>query len=95
MTANLMDDGTVHHNAEKIADEFGQMGTAIDITAGHDFTTFEADALVNSSGKLLDLFSEIIMQPNFADVEISRHKVQVVSMLTKKLMILLPLLVIK
>ncbi len=81
---SLLDEGTIHRSSVKIAEEFGQMGTGVDISPGYDFTTIDSDTLSLYSENLLELFSEIVMHPSFSDLEIKRKKAQVLSMLTKK-----------
>jgi zinc protease len=72
-------------NAMVLADEMGQLGTEIGIETGNDFTIITMDALVNSADKLLSLYSDIIMNPAFMDVEVARAKSQVIAQQQKKI----------
>lgn len=84
MTAYLMEQGTQSRDALKIADEFGQLGSSLDVSPGYDFTTFFADCLVSSKETLLPLFADIIMNPSFKDVELQRIRAQILASLQKK-----------
>ncbi|MFM6929125.1 MAG: M16 family metallopeptidase [Bdellovibrio sp.] len=84
MTAYLLEQGTQSRDAMKIADEFGQMGSSLDINPGYDVTTIYADSLTSSAEKMLDVFSDVIMNPAFKDMEIARMRSQVMSALKKK-----------
>lgn len=84
MTAYLLEQGTQTRDAMKIADEFGQMGTSLDVGPGYDVTTVYADALTSNSTQLLQLFSDVLMNPAFKDIEINRLRSQILASLQKK-----------
>ncbi|WP_413584916.1 M16 family metallopeptidase [Bdellovibrio sp. HCB274] len=85
ITAYLLEQGTQSRDAMKIADEFGQMGTALDVNPGYDVTTIYADALINDASNLLQVYSDILMNPSFKDGEINRLRSQLVASLKKKI----------
>ena len=85
MTAYLLEQGTQTRNASVIADEFGDMGSTLDITPGADVTTIYADSLSNSAEDLLKLLSDITMNPAFTDSEIHRMRSQILAGLQKKI----------
>ncbi len=84
MTAYLLEQGTQTRDAMKIADEFGQMGTSLDVSPGYDVTTIYADALTSNAQDLLQIFSDVLMNPAFKDIEINRLRSQIVASLKKK-----------
>jgi zinc protease len=84
LTAKLLEQGTQSHNANALADELGQLGTEINIEPGNDFTVVTMDALVNSTDKLITLFSDITLNPAFTDGEVARAKSQIVASQQKK-----------
>jgi zinc protease len=84
MTAYLLEQGTQTRDAMKIADEFGQMGTSLDVSPGYDVTTVYADALTSNSVQLLQVFADVLMNPAFKDIEINRLRSQIVASLKKK-----------
>jgi zinc protease len=85
LTAYLLEEGSQSRNAMQIADEFGQMGTSLDVSPGYDVTTFYADSLINKSNQLLTVFSDLVISPAFNDKEISRLRSQMYAVLTKKI----------
>ncbi|WP_374078605.1 M16 family metallopeptidase [Bdellovibrio bacteriovorus] len=85
LTAYLLEQGTQSQDAMKIADEFGQLGSAIDITPGSDVTTVYTDSLTTGADTLLDLFADVSMNPAFKDGEISRLRSQMLAGLQKKI----------
>ncbi len=85
LTSRLLAEGTQSKSATVLADELGNLGTEIGIDPGNDFTIISMDSLSNSAVKLLDLYSDIIMNPAFLDVEVVRTKSQVIAQLQKKI----------
>lgn len=84
LTAALLEQGTQNHDANQIADEFGQLGSSLDINPGYDVTTIYGDALSSSSETLLNLISDVVMNPSFKDIEINRMRSQMIVGLQKK-----------
>ncbi len=85
LTVQLLEQGTQSKNALLLADEMGQIGTEINLDPGNDFTIISMDALISSSSKLLNLFSDMVMNPAFIDGEIVRAKSQVIAQQQKKI----------
>lgn len=83
-TAYLLEQGTQSKSATKVADEFGQLGSALDISPGTDVTTIYSDSLTTGAQPLLALFSDVAMNPAFKEGEISRIRSQLVASLQKK-----------
>lgn len=85
LTSYLLEQGTQSRPALKIADEFGQLGASLEITPGSDFTTIYSDSLSSDGEVLLDLFSDVAMNPAFQDREIPRIRSQMLAGLQKKI----------
>jgi zinc protease len=85
LTAYLLEQGTQTRDAVQISDDFGQLGTSLDISPGADFTTIYADALSTDSDAILKLFSDVTMNPAFKDREIVRLRSQMIASLQKKI----------
>lgn len=85
LTAYLLEQGTQTREAVKIADDFGQIGSSLDISPGADFTTIYADALSTDAPEVLKLFADVTMNPAFKDREIFRLRSQMVASLQKKI----------
>lgn len=84
-TAYLLEQGTQSKNATQVADEFGQLGSSLDISPGTDVTTLYSDALTTGARPLLGLFSDIAMNPAFKEGEINRMRSQMTAGLQKKI----------
>lgn len=84
LASQLLEQGTQSKNAMVLADELGNLGTEVNIEPSNDFTTIAMDSLVNSSDKLLSLYSDIVMNPAFLDVEVNRAKSQTIAQQQKK-----------
>ncbi|UXR65164.1 insulinase family protein [Bdellovibrio bacteriovorus] len=84
LTSYLLEQGTQTRDALKLADEFGQLGSSLDISPSADATTVYADSLTTGSQALLDLFSDVTMNPAFKDAEIARIRSQMLAGLQKK-----------
>lgn len=84
MTAYLLEQGTQSKSATQLADEFGQLGSSLDISPGSDVTTIYADSLTTGATTLLDLYADVVMNPSFKEGEISRIRSQLMASLQKK-----------
>lgn len=76
LTAYLLEQGTTTRNALVIADELGALGTGLDVDPGNDFTTLSMDSLSTGSHKMVEIFSNILTAPLFADKEVQRIQKQ-------------------
>ncbi|HEY1079470.1 MAG TPA: pitrilysin family protein [Bdellovibrio sp.] len=85
LTAYLLEQGSQSADAMKIADEMGQLGSALDVNPGADVTTIYADSLTTGADTLLKIFSDVVMNPAFKDSEIGRMRSQMLASLQKKI----------
>jgi len=85
ITSQLLEQGTQSKNALALADELGNLGTEVGIEPGNDFTMISMDALVSSADKMLALYSDIVMNPAFMDIEVNRIKSQIMAQQQKKI----------
>lgn len=84
MTAYMLEQGTTTRTATMIADELGQLGTELGISADDDMTTVRVDSLSTSAEKILNVFSDVLMMPNFSEKEIERIRTRTVSAIKKQ-----------
>lgn len=77
LTANLLDQGTTQKKALEIADLFADLGAEFEVQAGADFTILSTSSLITEFTPVLNLFSEVMMTPNFPQSEIERAQQQV------------------
>jgi zinc protease len=85
ITAHLLEDGTQSKDAMALAGALAELGTEVGIEPGNDLTVMSMDGLVNSSDKLLALFTDIAMNPAFLDQEVARAKSQTIAQQQKKI----------
>ena len=83
LTAHLLNKSTKKHKALEIADVIGQMGADYGIQVDGDYTMISASSLSRQRLELINIFTEIIMEPTFPEDELERAKKQVVSSIKK------------
>lgn len=81
MTVALLDQGTKKKKALEIADLFADSGAEFETAAGADFTLLSTSSLTTEFGKVLDLFVEVLLTPEFPSPEIERTRQQILVML--------------
>jgi zinc protease len=74
-TADLLREGTAKHNSSQIASELDEMGATFfaDAGFGEDLTTVGASGLSQSADKLMEVMSEIVLNPSFPAEEIKKY----------------------
>ncbi len=85
LTASLLEQGTQKRSATVLADEFGQIGTEVSIAPGGDFTFMSSDSLAKDKEQLLNLFTDVILNPAFKETEIYRLKSNIKASILKKI----------
>lgn len=83
--ADLLDQGTAKRNATQLADELASMGAEFNASVTSDYSLFGTSALSTDADSLLNLFSEIVMQPSFAAEEVERAKKRTIAQLRKRI----------
>jgi len=83
ITAHLLEQGTIHKSAVKIADDLGQIAAEFQSAPGNDFTIFETSSLSTEKKILLELFSDLLMNPSFQSAEIERMRSQQLAAIKK------------
>ncbi|MBI1823847.1 MAG: insulinase family protein [Nitrospirae bacterium] len=81
LTANLLEDGTESRTSKEIADAFDKMGTDFGVSPGVDYISFSTKLLKKDLGQGMELFSDILIHPQFPDRELSREKNELLSRL--------------
>ncbi len=76
LTSQLLDQGTENKKALEIADLFADSGAEFGVQAGSDFTILATSALITEFNSVLNLFSEVLMNPTFPHAEIERARQQ-------------------
>src|SRR5215469_13469245 len=75
-TADLLREGTAKRNSTQIATELEELGATFsaDAAFGGDLTVISASGLSESSDKLLELMSDIVLNPSFPADELERYR---------------------
>src|SRR5690606_27483727 len=72
LTAGLLEKGTQQRNAVQIAQEFGALGTDLKVEVKEDHSAFSAETLSSKGHHLMDLFTDIVLNPTFQEAEFRR-----------------------
>lgn len=77
-TANLLRDGTAKRSSTQIATELDELGATFNAEAsfGANVTTVTATGLSPSAGKLMDLMSDVVLNPSFPGDELEKYRRQ-------------------
>lgn len=75
-TADMLREGTTHRSSAQIASEIDAIGAAISASAefGSSHSHVIASGLVENTGKLLDLISDMVENPTFPPDELAKYK---------------------
>lgn len=74
MTSGLLDKGTKNKNALELSDLLSDSGSGFSASASYDFTILSTQALTTEFPKVLNLFVEILKEPQFPNEEIERER---------------------
>ncbi len=84
MTAEMLTEGTSTRSSKAIADEVDFIGGALGATAGPDNVIINASALAKYTPRLIDIFSDVILHPNFPEDELKLKKTNLIQELAIK-----------
>ena len=84
-TADLLNKGTKTRTATQIAEAIDQVGGSLEAGADMESTTISASVLTDSAGLAFELMNDILMNPAFAQDELSRTQQQTLSGLVANL----------
>jgi zinc protease len=77
-TADLLREGTAKRNSTQIATELDELGATFGADAGFgsNLTTIQATGLSQSADKLMDVMSDIVLNPSFPADELQKYQRQ-------------------
>ncbi len=84
LTADMLSEGTATKNSKEIADEVDFIGGAIGANSDYDNTLVSCSALSKYSDRLMSILSEVVLQPNFPEDELSLKKTNLIQELAMK-----------
>jgi len=73
-TANMLDEGAGSRDALGLADEVAFLGATLSTAAGAEHATVRLHTLKRRLEPALDLMSDVVLRPAFADTEITRQR---------------------
>lgn len=75
-TADMLREGTARRSSTQIAAEADSLGATLNANAafGQSYTVINAAGLVGDSDKILDLMSDVVLHPAFAQDELAQYK---------------------
>src|SRR5207237_1049970 len=78
LTADLLRDGTAKRNSTQIATDLDELGATFnaDASFGSNVTTVQASGLSQSADKLMDIMSDIVLNPSFPADELQKYQRQ-------------------
>uniref|UniRef100_A0A832DHF0 Insulinase family protein n=1 Tax=Ignavibacterium album TaxID=591197 RepID=A0A832DHF0_9BACT len=74
LTSQMIDEGADGLTALELSDEFDLLGTDFSISADNDFIILSLQSLTENFEKSLELFSKVILKPDFPEKEFEREK---------------------
>jgi predicted Zn-dependent peptidase len=85
-TADLLREGTAKRNSAQIAAELDEMGATFgsDAPFGDDITFIQSSGLSDAADKLLDLLSDIVLNPTFPQEEVEKYRRREMAGLTQQ-----------
>lgn len=74
-TADMLREGTGKRSSVQIATELDELGATFSADApfGNDFTSIDSSGLSSSADKLMELISDIVLNPSFPTDELARY----------------------
>ncbi|MDQ3674601.1 MAG: insulinase family protein, partial [Gemmatimonadota bacterium] len=72
--ANLLDDGTATRSAIEISEQLADIGAQLSTSADWDASTVSLTTLTRHIGAALALFSDVLVNPAFAEAEVARFR---------------------
>jgi zinc protease len=75
-TAGMLREGTAKRSSAQLANEVDSLGASLDAISnfGSSVTNVTASGLINTSPQILDLMSDVVMNPTFSDDELAKFK---------------------
>lgn len=75
-TADMLREGTSHRNSAQIASDVDAIGATLEATAhfGSSHSQVVASGLAENTAKLLDLMSDLVVNPTFPQDELAKYK---------------------
>jgi zinc protease len=75
-TAGMLREGTAKRSSSQIANEVDSLGASLDASShfGAGYTSVTASGLINTTSQILDLMSDVVLNPAFSGDELAKYK---------------------
>lgn len=75
-TAGMLREGTTHRSSEQLAADVDDIGATLEASAsfGTNVTTITASGLAGNADRILELMSDMVLNPTFPDSELAKYK---------------------
>ena len=75
-TADMVSEGTTHRNSAQIAKDIDDIGASLGASAdfGRNVSIVTASGLVENTDRILELMSDVVLNPTFPEVELAKYK---------------------
>lgn len=84
MTADMISEGTGKRNSKEIAQEVDFIGGGLKAGSDYDFTLVSGSALSKYAERLIDVISDVVLNPSFPDDELTLKKTNLLQELVMK-----------
>src|SRR5579885_706028 len=84
MTADMITEGTARRTSKQIAEEIDFIGGGLQGGSDYDFTLVAGSALSKYTDRLLDVVSDVVLNPSFPDDELKLKKTNLIQELVMK-----------
>lgn len=75
-TADMLEEGTTHRNSAQLARDVDDIGASLGASAsfGRSISVVTASGLVENTGRILQLMSDVVLNPTFPNDELAKYK---------------------
>jgi len=85
LTMGLLDEGTTTRTSQQIAEQMERLGASIGAGGSADRSSVSMSALSANLGPSLDLLTDVVRNPAFADAELNRVRTQTLTAIAQQL----------
>jgi zinc protease len=79
LTSSMLTRGTASHSSQSLAETLDSIGASLNVRADMEGTVISAQCLAEDVGQVLELTSEVVMQPTFPPEEIEKQRGRIIT----------------
>ncbi len=84
LLVEMLPKGTRNRTADEIAEELGQLGSALSVSARHDFSTIQLQCVDRDLAPTMELLADILFEPTFLVDELELEKKHLLSQIRRR-----------